>query len=117
MATLDLTPLCWNWAPVTQGDTYPAARITETSADTALVRVRLKVKDTQGNTLLTLDSATTGITLTATAAGAWDFLIAAIDTDPIPPGSHHYDLETTDSAGTVRTEFAGTWQILKQITD
>jgi hypothetical protein len=117
MADLDLTPLCWNWSPIVQGDTYPAARITETSSDTALARVRVKVKDRLGNELLDLDSDATGITLTTTTAGAWDFTIAAIDTTDLEIGTLEYDLETTDAADVVRTEFKGTWQILKQITD
>jgi len=117
MADLDLTPLCWNWAPITQGDTYPASRITETSSDTALSRVRLKVKNNLGTELLALDSNTSGITLTATTAGAWDFTIAAIATAALEVGTHHYDIETTDAASVVRTEFRGTWQIIKQITD
>jgi hypothetical protein len=117
MADLDFTPLCWNWAPITQGDTYPATRITESKAETDLSRVRLKVKNRVGTTLLSLDSNTSTITLTDTTAGSWDFTIPAIATGTLEPGTLYYDLETTDAAATVRTEFSGEWRILKQITD
>lgn len=115
---LDLTPLRWDWSPVTQGDTFPACQITETSADTDLSRVRVKIK-AAGSTsaALTLDSSTTGITIGSATAGDWAFTIGAISTGSLTAGVYSYDLETTDSAGTVRTEFSGTWEILTQITD
>lgn len=115
---LDLTPLKWDWAPITQGDTFPATLITETSADTDLSRVRVKIK-AAGSTsaALFLDSQTTGVTIGNATAGAWSFTIGAISTSSLAAGVYSYDLETTDSAGTVRTEFSGTWEILTQITD
>ena len=117
---MDLTPQKWNWTAVIQGDTYPATQITESASDTALARVRVKVADVDVVTVLTLDSNTTGITITTATAGSWDFQIDAITaatTSALPAGIYSYDLETTDDAGTVRTEFSGSWQIHPQITD
>lgn len=117
---MDLTPLKWNWPPVTQGDTYPACQIAETDSDTDLARVRVKVADVDGVTVLTLDSDTAGVTITTATAGAWDFQIDAIPaatTTSLQSGIYSYDLETTDDAGTVSTEFSGSWQIHPQITD
>ena len=117
---MDLTPLKWNWPAVIQGDTYPATQITESASDTDLARVRVKVADVDGVTAITLDSDTTGVTITTATAGAWDFQIDAIQsatTTSLPAGIYSYDLETTDDAGTVRTEFSGSWQIHPQITD
>jgi hypothetical protein len=120
MSTLNLTPLCDNWDAVTQGDTYPAQRYTVAGTDSALTRVRCKVKNRTGTTLLNLDSNTSGITITTATAGAWDFTIAAISAatmEGIEEGNHFYDIETTDAAGTVLTDFRGSWQILSQQTD
>jgi len=117
---MNLRPLKWNWSCITQGDTYPATNITETSADTTLSRVRVKIiKANATATALTLDSNTTGITLNGTSPGGWDFTIdeiPAATTATLDAGSYAYDLETTDSVGTVRTEFRGTWEIEPQVT-
>lgn len=118
--SLNLDPLEWEWVPITQGDTYPAINITETLADTDLVRVRLKVKDSNGNILLSLDSDIAGITINVATAGAWDFTIDEMPeetTAAIIAGTHRYDMEFTYDSGTVRTEFAGDWQIHTQISD
>ncbi len=117
---LDLSPLVWNWTAITRGDTYPATRIQEEDATTDLVRVRLKVRATGGTLLLSLDSAASEITIDDDTAGSWDFTIPAISaevTATIRHGVHNYNIEITDSAGTVRTEFSGTWEILPQITN
>jgi len=114
---LDLTPLRLDWAPVTTGDTYPACTITETEADTDLERVRITIKATGSDTAaLELDSDATGITINTATAGAWSFTIDVIEVS-LAAGFYQYDLETTDAAGTVRTEFSGQWEILTQITD
>ena len=116
---LNLAPLVWDWEGITAGDTYPACNITETEADTTLARVRVKIK-LDGTLKLTLDSDSTGVTLNSTGAGGWDFTIDAIPaatTATLAAGYYDYDLETTDTNGTVRTEFSGCWPILGQITD
>lgn len=117
--SLNLKPLRWDWAAVTVGDTYPACVITETEADTTLSRVRIKIKDADGTLKLTLDSNTSGVTINTATAGAWNFTIAEIsasDTGNLTAGFHDYDLEIT-SGGKVRTEFAGSWELLPQITN
>lgn len=114
--SLDLTPLQWNWDPVVTGDTYPAAQITETSSETALSAVRLKIRASGSSTPVLSLSGGSGITITTTTAGAWDFTIDAIDTSTLDAGIYAYDIETTDSEGTVRTELQGIWQIIPEIT-
>ena len=114
---LDLRPLIFDWYPVTLGDTYPATNFVETGATSILSRVRVKIKDSAGTLLATLDSDGTGITLNSTAAGSWDWNIDAIATSSLAAGNLRYDLEVTDDAGTIRTEFSGSWRILTQVTD
>jgi hypothetical protein len=118
---LDLTPLEWDWTPVTKGDTFPSIRIQETSSEVDCARVRVKIKASGVATAsLELDSDASGITITDGTAGAWDFTIdtiTAAQTASLSAGFYTYDIETTDAAGNVKTEFCGTWQILPQITD
>jgi hypothetical protein len=115
---LELKPYPWNWATITAGDTYPAERWVESESDntTTLVRVRIKIKDVDGATFATLDSDTTGITINAATAGAWDWTVESF-TAPTVPGIYRMDMEWTDSAGVIFTEASGTWEILEQITD
>ena len=76
---LDLTPLEWDWTPVTKGDTFPSIRIQETSSEVDCARVRVKIKASGVATAaLELDSDASGITITDGTAGAWDFTIDTI---------------------------------------
>jgi len=115
---INLKPLNWNWDAVTTGDTYPAINIVETSSDSALTRARVTVK-ASGSAVasLTLDSDATGVTINVATAGAWDFTIDEINPVTLTTGWYNYDLETTDAAGVISTEFKGTWQILSETTD
>jgi len=116
---LNLIPFQWNWATIKAGDTYPAATITEDAGgdgDTTLVRVRCKIKDSDGSTYIILDSENDGITINDSSAGAWDFTIESF-TAPSVAGIYNLDLEWTDSANVVTTATAGTWEILAQSTD
>lgn len=110
---------CFNWESVKQGDTFNAINFVATGTQTDLARVRVTIKDTEGNTELSLDSATSGITLNSVTAGAWDYTIGPISstqTGNIDVGIHHYDLETIDVGGNVKTHFQGSWEITSQTT-
>ena len=112
---LDLDPLRWDWPAVKSGNTYPACQLTDTASDTALSRVVVEIREEGSSVVnLTLDSATGGVTITTATAGAWDFTIRAIthlETAALTPGFCTYELTVTDGAGTVLTEFEGSWQI------
>ena len=116
--SLNLKPYPWNWATITAGDTYPAENWLESASDnlTTLTRVRIKIKDSEGSTFVTLDSDTTGITINTSTAGAWDWTVNAL-TAPTVAGIYKMDMEWTDSAGVVFTETSGQWEILAQQTD
>lgn len=102
---------------VTTGDTFPAIRITESEAEESLARVRVSItKSGETSPSLELDSDTSGVTITTATAGSWDFTIGAINPVTLSEGSYAYDIETTDGAGSIRTEFSGTWTILSEIT-
>lgn len=114
---LDLKPLRWDWPAVTTGDTFPAIRITEFESEESLERVRVSItRSGESSPSLTLDSETSGVTIETASAGAWDFTIDAINPVALTAGNYAYDIETTDGAGTIRTEFSGTWPILSEIT-
>jgi len=108
---LDLTPMRWDWSPVVTGDSYPAAQISATGQTEDLERVRITFR-ASGSTAsaLTLDSETSGITITD--AASWAFTIATLEEVPLSAGQYSYQLETTSTAGTVRTHFMGNWKIL-----
>lgn len=114
---LNLTPYKWNWATCTAGDSYPAARWTETNSDypNALSRVRCTIKDSDGNIFTTLDSSTGTIVINTATAGAWDFTIGAF-TAPSVAGIYTVDVEWIDSSGVKFTEARGEWEILEQNT-
>jgi len=117
--SVNLKPSCYNWASVVQGDTFPAIVFAASGTSADLARVRVTVKDKDGNAKLTLDSNTSGVTLNDTTAGSWNYTVgpvSAADTTSIAAGTHSYDLETTDVGGNVRTHFHGFWEILPQIT-
>ena len=109
------TPLKWDWTPVVTGDTYPGINITCDGPDSDLARVRIDIKAAGSTAVaLGLDSDTNGVTIND--ATAWDFTIDSINPVNLAPGVFYYDLETTDAAGTIRTEFNGSWQIIKEAT-
>jgi hypothetical protein len=111
MAELNLIPSRWDWASVKKGDTYPATNITIDGAESTLSRVRIVFKSCGGSgTGLTLDSNTSGITITD--AAAWAFTIDRIASVSLAAGLYSYDMETFAANGTIATETQGTWEIL-----
>ena len=52
-----------------------------------------------------------GLTLTATTAGAWVVTVDQINVIALAAGTYYYNLKTTDSAGVAKFYLAGTWQI------
>lgn len=117
--TLDLKPLLWDWSAITQGDTYPASNIVDVGGSTVLASVEVKIRNSAGSLLLTLSSPSSGVTITATGAGSWEYTIDAIsatDTATLTAETLRYDLQTTDTGGNASTVFAGAWRILSQIT-
>ena len=116
---INLLPEKWNLPSVLVGDTLPATNFLYPGSGT-LARVRMKVKDAAGATVLSLDSDTSGMTINVTTTLAWDFTmdeVAAATTAGITAGEYAYDIETITSTGTVRTLVGGAWYLLAQITD
>ena len=113
---LNLNPLRWDWPAVKSGNTYPAAQLTDSASDTDLARVVVEIREEGATAVsLTLDSNASGVTINTATAGAWDFTIRAIthlETAALANGFCTYEITTTDSAGTVLTEFEGSWQII-----
>lgn len=120
MSDFDNKPARMDLPTIKQGDTLRAIQFNGSGTNAALTRVRCKIKDADGNTLLSLDSNTSGITIDDSTAGAWQYTISAItaaNTATIASGLHNYDIETTDADGIVETHFEGNWEITPQITD
>ena len=120
MSDFDNKPARLDWPSIKQGDTLRAIQFDASGTLAALSRVRCKVKDSDGATLLSLDSSATGITINTATAGAWRYTLAAqsaATTLTLAAGLHSYDIETTDADGIVETHFQGCWEILPQVTD
>ena len=116
---IDILPEKWNLPSVLVGDTLPATNFLYPGSGT-LARVRMKVKDAAGATVLSLDSDTSGMTINVATTLAWDWdmdEVAAATTAGIAAGSYKYDMETVTSAGTVRTLLGGNWCLPEQVTD
>lgn len=114
---VNYTPLAYDWPSITKGDTYSPQRIQETLSDTGCARVRVEVRNSKGEIVITRDSDVSGITIADSTAGAWDFTIdafTAAETGALPVGTYSCNIEVTDSAGSERTEFKGYWKIKAQ---
>jgi len=112
---VDLKPMRWDWAAVTQGDTLPAMNLVETESTFALTRVLVTIEAKDSDVaVLTLDSDDTGVTINTATAGAWDYTIDTItanQTDALTPGFYTVNIKVFGST-TEHTDFKGEWEIL-----
>ena len=83
----------------------------EIEGTSTLTRVVCVVKDSDGDTALTLDSDDSGVTLTSGTAGAWEFDIDTILTVSLAAGYYTYETTLTDSDGVVLDWFQGQWKV------
>jgi hypothetical protein len=113
--SLSLKPFRWDWPCIVAEDTFPPFEIALTSEpdSTALTRVRMQIRDSEGVLFYTADSEESGVTITdpATYAMSFDEITA-----PSGAGVYLYDIEITTSAVAKATIVSGTWQILPQVT-
>lgn len=112
---IDLKPMRWDWAAVTQGDTLPAMNLTETAATFNLTRVLVTIEPKDSDVaVLTLDSDDTGVTINTATAGAWDYTIDSItaaQTEELTPGFYTVNVKVF-GATVEHTDFKGEWEIL-----
>jgi len=120
MSEFDNVTARMDWPSIKQGDTLRAIQFNAANTTSDLSRVRCKVKNDEGVTIVSLDSNVSGVTINNSAAGSWQYTIESIPasaTELIASGLHNYDIEITDSDGVVETHFEGCWEIRPQITD
>jgi hypothetical protein len=114
---IDLKPMRWDWAAVTQGDTLPAINLVDTAATFALTRVLVTIEPKDSDVAaLTLDSSTTGVTINVATAGAWDYTIASItaaQTATLTPGFYTVNVKVFGT-NVAHTDFKGEWEILEK---
>jgi hypothetical protein len=101
--------------PIVRGDTWDGISVSLSSSGTAfadtLTSVRMIFHDAAGDTdTLTLTS--TGGNISITSAANWQFTVNAITPFPLSPGTQYWNIETTDSGGSIKTYMVGTIQIL-----
>lgn len=101
--------------PIVRGDTWDGISVTLSSSGTALAdsltSVRMIFHEAAADTdTLTLTSTGGDISITSTAG--WEFTVDPITPFPLDPGTQYWNIETTDSAGSIKTYLVGTIQIL-----
>ena len=104
--TLSPTVKCDSW----DGLTNCSFTSDGTAFDESLLLVRMQWKDSTGATALTLSSAVSG-EVTITSAANWEFEVPGRVLS-LDAGIYSIGLETTDSAGIVKTRVTGTHKIL-----
>ena len=83
----------------------------ETEFSDTLALATVEFKDCNGNTVLTLSSATSGqVTINVSTADAWS-VTAEPQTLNLPAGNYTWKLWTTDSSGRRKTRIGGVQQI------
>jgi len=102
-------------SPVKQGDTWDGLTncsfaSTGSAFSSPLALVRMQWKDSTGAAALTLSSAVSG-EVTITNAASWTFDVPGRILS-LSAGVYSIGLETTDSAGVVKTRVTGTQKIL-----
>ena len=116
-----MTPGAYTLPAFTHGDTWdgvPTITITidDAAPSTALSSVRMHFRTTaaqKGSPLLELTSAAGDITITS--AANWIISIPAQSLD-LPVGTLYYDIEFTDTAGTITTYLSGTITVAQDVT-
>jgi len=101
--------------PIVRGDTWDGISVSMStngsSLDDLLTSVRMTFHEAAADTdTLTLTS--TGGDISITSAANWEFTVDSITPFPLAAGTQYFNIETTDSAGSVKTYFVGTIQIL-----
>ena len=108
--------------PIEQGATYSQTFYYQTSNGTPIsianCTIRMMARDsfTSNTTVLSLSTATGGITITNAANGTFAFLVSATDTANLSAGSYVYDCELVKPDTTVERLLAGTLTVSSEVT-
>ena len=100
---------------IVRGDTWDGISVGFNTSGTLLadplvsVRMAFSEADTDIDTLM-LTSAAGQIVITS--ASDWQFTVNAITPFPLPAGTFYWNIETTDSAGSIKTYLVGTILII-----
>ena len=97
-----------NLSAFMRGDTWggiPSITITPTTGQT-LASARMMWRDTTGACVLSLTTSDGSMTITDAGPDSWILAVPAMKPD-VPAGVFLFDLECTDSAGTVKTYWRG----------
>lgn len=96
--------------------TYQTANGTAINLTGALVRMQARENYFANATIISLSTATGGITITSAANGTFAALISANGTANLPPGTYPYDLELVSSDGTVSRLLSGSISVSAEVT-
>jgi len=103
-----------------RGDTFPGLTITEITVNneamsTTLASVRMDIRTKANASTATKALTSAGGDITIDDAAAWGFTIEPFAID-FAARDYVYDIETTDSGGTVRTYVYGKFRVKQDVT-
>ena len=96
--------------------TYQTTNGTAINLTGSLVRMQARQSYAANITIISLSTATGGITFTSAANGTFAALISANDTANLPPGIYPYDLELVLPDGTVARLLSGSISVSAEVT-
>lgn len=99
-------PTCWEGGSLESFE----ISIAEESGN-ALASAQIIFKAGGADTALLTLANGSGLTLTATTAGAWIITVDQINAITLTAGTYYYNLKTVDAASITKFYLAGTWQI------
>jgi len=103
-----------------KGDTFPGLTVTGITVNDAamtstLASVRMQFRTTANASSASKSLTSAGGDITIDDAAAWGFTVEPFSID-IAAREYVYDIETTDSGGTVRTYLYGTFRVKQDVT-
>ena len=118
----DYLPSQYNLPAISKGDTFPGLTVdsitvngSQPTSALASVRMDFRTSPDAATAALSINSATSAITISDNAA--YTFTIEAFDVT-LDPDTYYYDIETTDSGSTptIRTYLKGVWKVVQDVT-
>ena len=112
--TLDL--LIEQGATWVQPITYQSANGTAINLTGSLLRMQARDSYSANTTVISLSTATGGITVTSTTNGTFALSLSAGDTANLTPGTYAYDLERVTPDATVTRLLGGSITVSPEVT-
>ena len=102
------------------GDTFPSLVVDSITVSgvapaNTLASVRMDIRTTPTASTASKALTSAGGDITIDSAANWGFTVEPFAI-ALTARTYYYDIETTDSSGTVRTYLTGTWKVVQDVT-